>query len=122
MKLGDSQVTIKMEPPSASLKNSGCHRRRSLTFESPHRLNFKMMLSATNRYVPFRAPEESVDWETMITRMDVMTRCTLRTPSSNDSSAPPGRRRDWLSPYVPPAAPTGMVTQAKITRGNLATI
>lgn len=128
VKLGDSQVTIKMEPATGSEleeQRPATDAFAQLTFESPRdRLNFKMMCSYCHQIgtVPFRSPEEPVDWETMITRMDGfggLYKHTQDTIVERLISTYKDDAVDSWSPYVPPAAPTGMVTQAKITSWEL---
>ena len=128
VKLGDSQVTIKMEPATSSEleeQRPATDAFAQLTFESPRdRLNFKMMCSYCHQIgtVPFRSPEEPVDWETMITRMDGfggLYKHTQDTIVERLISTYKDDAVDSWSPYVPPAAPTGMVTQAKITSWEL---
>ena len=92
-----------------------------LKFDSPRdRLNFKMMCSYCHQIgtAGFRSPEQPVDWETMIKRMDGFGGLYPHTKNTivqriidtyKDDAV-----HDWPE-YVPPPAPTGMVTKAKIT-------
>lgn len=86
--------------------------------------NFKMMCTYCHQVgtAGFRAPEEPVDWETMITRMDGFgglfkhTQDTLvkRLVETYTEDAVAG----WPE-FVPPPAPTGEATMAKITEWDM---
>ena len=122
--LGDSNIAVAMEPARGrelEEQRPASDAFDQLKFESPRdRLNFKMMCSYCHQIgTPgFRTPEKPVDWETMITRMDGFgglyphTKETIveRIIETYKGDAV----EDWPA-YVPPPAPTGMVTQAKIT-------
>ena len=86
--------------------------------------NFKMACGYCHQIgtIGFRSPEEPVDWETMITRMDgfgglykhtqetIVDR--LVTTYTDDAMS------DWPE-FVPPPAPTGAATRAKITEWDM---
>jgi streptogramin lyase/cytochrome c5 len=86
--------------------------------------NFKMMCTYCHQTgtVGFRSPEEPVDWETMITRMDGFGGLYEHTQDnlvkrliatySDEGVA------EWPA-YVPPPAPTGAATQIKITEWDM---
>lgn len=86
--------------------------------------NFKMSCGYCHQIgtVGFRSPEEPVDWETMITRMDGFgglykhTQETIvnRIVSTYTDEA----MKEWPA-YVPPAAPTGAATKATITEWDI---
>ena len=86
--------------------------------------NFKMMCSYCHQIgtIGFRSPEMPVDWETMITRMDgfaglfkhtqeTLVKRLLETYSDEAVAK-------WPE-FVPPPAPTGAATQAKITEWDM---
>ena len=124
VKLGKESIAITMEP--ATGKELEAQRPASsafaqLKFESPRdRLNFKMMCAYCHQIgTPgFRTPEKPVDWETMIKRMDGFGGLYAHTKETiipriidtyKDNAV------DSWPKYVPPPAPTGMVTKAKLT-------
>ncbi len=86
--------------------------------------NFKMSCGYCHQIgsIGFRSPEEPVDWETMITRMDGFgglykhTQETIvqRLLDAYSEEA----MEDWPE-FKAPAAPTGKATQAKITEWDL---
>lgn len=128
VEIGDDQIAITMEPATGKEleeQRPAADAFAQLTFESPRdRLNFKMMCSYCHQIgtVPFRSPEEPVDWETMITRMDGfggLYKHTQNTIVKRLINTYKDDAVDSWSPYVPPAAPAGMVTQAKITSWEL---
>lgn len=92
-----------------------------LAFENPRdKLNFKMMCSYCHQVgtVGFRTPEEPVDWETMLLRMDGFgglyphTQKTI-IPRLMDTYKGDAVER-WPA-FVPPPAPTGLAAAATIT-------
>ncbi|MDA7935036.1 hypothetical protein N9B65_08350, partial [Akkermansiaceae bacterium] len=92
-----------------------------LSFDSPRdRLNFKMMCAYCHQIgtVGFRTPERPVDWETMIRRMDGFGGLYPHTKETITQRIIDTYKDDavksWPA-YVPPPAPSGMVTKAKIT-------
>ena len=128
VKLGKEAIEITMEP--ASGKELEAQRPASsafaqLKFESPRdRLNFKMMCAYCHQIgTPgFRTPEEPVDWQTMITRMDGFGGLyphTKKTIVQRIIDTYKDDAVDSWPKYVPPSAPTGMVTKAKITAWEL---
>ena len=86
--------------------------------------NFKMMCTYCHQVgtIGFRSPEEPVDWETMITRMDGFgglykhTQETLvkRLVETYTDEAV----ANWPA-FVPPPAPTGAATRVKITEWDM---
>ena len=96
-----------------------------LSFDHPRdRLNFKMMCAYCHQIgtLGFRTPEEPVDWETMIRRMDGFgglyphTQDTIidRLMATYKDNAV----QNW-PPFVPPPAPTGLAAAATITMWEL---
>ncbi len=92
-----------------------------LAFDDPRdKLNFKMMCAYCHQVgtVGFRTPEEPVDWETMLRRMDGFgglyphTQATIigRLMATYKDNAV----EKWLT-FVPPPAPTGLAAAATIT-------
>ncbi len=84
------------------------------------KLNFKMMCSYCHQVgtIPFRTPEQPVDWETMLRRMDGFgglyrhTQETIiprRVKTYNDDAV-----LKWPK-FVPPPTPSGLAVKAKIT-------
>jgi streptogramin lyase/plastocyanin len=126
--LGDETIQITMAAATGEeleAQRPAADAFAQLKFDSPRdRLNFKMMCSYCHQIgTPgFRSPEEPVDWETMITRMDGFgglyphTKDTIvqRIIDTYKGDA----IEDW-PPFEPPPAPTGMVAQAKITAWEL---
>lgn len=92
-----------------------------LEFDHPRdKLNFKMMCSYCHQVgtLGFRTPEQPVDWQTMIRRMDGFgglyphTQATIidRLMATYKDDAV----KNWPT-YVPPPAPTGLAAAATIT-------
>lgn len=122
--LGKDSVVIKMSPATGEdleAQRPASDAFGQLSFDSPRdRLNFKMMCAYCHQIgtVGFRTPERPVDWETMIRRMDGFgglyphTKETIiqRIINTYKDDAV----KSWPA-YVPPPAPSGMVTKAKIT-------
>ncbi|MCP4743487.1 MAG: hypothetical protein GY871_14875, partial [Actinomycetales bacterium] len=84
------------------------------------RLNFKMNCAYCHQIgTPgFRTPEKPVDWETMIRRMDGFGGLYPHTKNTIVQRIIDTYKDDAVDSwpeYVPPPAPTGMVTKAKIT-------
>jgi streptogramin lyase/mono/diheme cytochrome c family protein len=126
--LGDEAVAITMKPANDAeleAQRPATSAFAQLKFDSPRdRLNFKMMCAYCHQIgtPAFRAPEEPVDWETMITRMDGFGGLYPHTKKTIVKRIIDTYKDDaverWLK-YVPPPAPTGMVTKAKITAWEL---
>ena len=122
--LGKDSIVIKMSPATGKeleAQRPASNAFAQLKFESPRdRLNFKMMCAYCHQIgTPgFRTPEEPVDWETMIKRMDGFGGLY---PHTKDTIIPriidtyKDNAVDSWPKYVPPPAPTGMVAKAKIT-------
>ena len=124
VKLGNEAIAITVEP--AAGKELEAQRPASsafaqLKFESPRdRLNFKMSCAYCHQIgTPgFRTPEIPVDWETMIRRMDGFGGLYPHTKETIIPRIIDTYKDDAVDSwpeYVPPPAPTGMVTKAKIT-------
>ena len=86
--------------------------------------NFKMMCTYCHQVgtIGFRSPEEPVDWETMITRMDGFGGLYKHTQETlvkrlietyTDEAV-----ANWPA-FVPPPAPTGAATRVKITEWDM---
>lgn len=86
--------------------------------------NYKMMCSychQTGTY-GFRTPEEPVDWDTMIVRMDGfggLYKHTQETLVKRLIETYSDQAVEQWPPFVPPAAPTGAATQVKITEWDM---
>ena len=128
VKLGASDLAISLKPAVGEKledQRPATSAFAQLKFDSPRdKLNFKMMCTYCHQIgtAPFRSPEKPVDWETMITRMDgfgglyphVRETIVERIIDTYKDDAV-----DSWPEYVPPAAPTGLATQAKITSWEL---
>ena len=84
------------------------------------KLNFKMYCTYCHQVgtVGFRTPEEPVDWETMIRRMNgfgALYPHTKRTIVKRIMDTYTGEAVDKWPKYAPPSPPTGAATKAKIT-------
>jgi len=84
------------------------------------KLNFKMYCTYCHQVgtVGFRTPEEPVDWETMIRRMNgfgALYPHTKRTIVKRIMDTYTGKAVDKWPKYAPPSPPTGAATKAKIT-------
>ena len=84
------------------------------------KLNFKMMCSYCHQIgtIGFRSPEKPVDWETMIRRMDGfggLYHHTQKNIIGRIIDTYKGDAVDDWPQFVPPPAPTGIATKAKIT-------
>ena len=84
------------------------------------KLNFKMYCTYCHQVgtVGFRTPEEPVDWETMIRRMNgfgALYPHTKRTIVKRIMDTYTGDAVDKWPKYAPPSPPTGAATKAKIT-------
>ncbi len=92
-----------------------------LKFDSTRdKLNFKMFCSYCHQIgtVPFRTPEQPVDWETMIRRMDGfggLYRHSQKTIIKRIIDTYKDDAVDSWPKFVPPPAPTGAAAKAKIT-------
>ena len=88
------------------------------------KLNFKMMCSYCHQIgtVPFRTPEQPVDWETMIRRMDGFGGLYKQTQKTVIKRIIDTYKDDaverWPT-FQPPPAPTGSAAKAKITAWEL---
>ncbi len=124
VKLGRDDISIAMQPATGEAleeQRPATSAFSQLQFDSPRdRLNFKMMCTYCHQIgTPgFRSPEKPVDWETMITRMDGFGGLYPHTKDTIVQRIIETYKGDAVTrwpAYVPPPAPTGMVTQAKIT-------
>lgn len=121
---GKDSVVIKMSPATGEdleAQRPASDAFGQLSFDSPRdRLNFKMMCAYCHQIgtVGFRTPERPVDWETMIRRMDGFGGLYPHTKETIIQRIIDTYKDDavksWPA-YVPPPAPSGMVTKAKIT-------
>jgi len=126
--LGGDAIAITMEPATGKeleAQRPATDAFGQLKFDSPRdRLNFKMMCSYCHQIgtAGFRTPEEPVDWETMIRRMDGFGGLYPHTKETIVQRIIDTYKDDavdkWPT-FVPPPAPTGMVTKAKITAWEL---
>ncbi|MEM1071128.1 MAG: c-type cytochrome [Planctomycetota bacterium] len=96
-----------------------------LGFDHPRdKMNFKMMCSYCHQIgtLGFRTPEEPVDWETMIRRMDGFGGLYRHTQDTIVERVMETYKDDavknWPT-FVPPPPPTGLATQATITLWEL---
>ena len=122
--LGKDSIVIKMSPATGEdleEQRPASDAFGQLSFDSPRdRLNFKMMCAYCHQIgtVGFRTPERPVDWETMIRRMDGFGGLYPHTKETITQRIIDTYKDDavksWPA-YVPPPAPSGMVTKAKIT-------
>ena len=122
--LGNDAVAIAMEPATGEeleAQRPASSAFAQLKFDSPRdRLNFKMNCSYCHQIgtAGFRTPEIPVDWETMITRMDGFGGLYPHTKETIVQRIIDTYKDDAVDnwpEYVPPTAPSGMVTKAKIT-------
>lgn len=122
--LGGGEIEITMEPAvgkELEAQRPASNAFGQLKFDSPRdRLNFKMMCSYCHQIgtLGFRTPEKPVDWETMIRRMDGFGGLYPHTKQTIVQRIIDTYKDDAVDrwpPFVPPPAPTGMVTKAKIT-------
>ncbi len=96
-----------------------------LKFEDPKdRRNFKMMCSYCHQIgtIGFRTPEKPVDWETMIRRMDGFGGLYKHTQETIVERLVNTYKDDAVSQwpaFVPPPAPTGKATRARITEWDM---
>jgi len=125
---GATGIALKMEPAEGEdleMQRTADSAFDQLKWDSEKdRQNFKMMCTYCHQVgtIGFRTPEEPVDWETMITRMDGFGGLYKHTQEtlvgrlvetySDEGVA------EWPA-FVPPPAPTGEATQAKITEWDM---
>lgn len=128
VKAGTSGITLAMEAATGEaleLQRTGNSLFGMMKWEDEKdKQNFKMACAYCHQIgtIGFRSPEEPVDWETMITRMDGFgglykhTQETIvnRIVSTYTDEA----MKDWPT-FVPPAAPTGAATRVRITEWDL---
>jgi streptogramin lyase/outer membrane protein assembly factor BamB/plastocyanin len=122
--LGSDDIAIRMGMASGS----ELERQRpadsafaQLPFDSVRdKLNFKMMCSYCHQIgnEGFRSPEEPVDWETMIRRMDGFGGLYSHTQKTIIKRIIDTYKDDAVKnwpPYKPPLPPSGMAARARIT-------
>jgi len=96
-----------------------------LAFDNPRdKMNFKMMCSYCHQIgtLGFRTPEQPVDWQTMLRRMDGFGGLyphTKRTIIERLMNTYKDDAVDKWPTFEPPPAPTGMATAATITMWEL---
>ena len=121
---GAESVIIKMTPASGwklEKQRPADSAFGMLKFDnSKDKLNFKMFCTYCHQVgtVPFRTPEQPVDWETMIRRMDGfggLYRHSQKTIIKRLIDTYKDDAVDSWPKFVPPPAPTGAATKAKIT-------
>jgi streptogramin lyase len=128
VKAGAKGLTVKMEPATGEALNA--QRTADNLFglmkwdNEEDKANFKMSCGYCHQIgtAGFRSPEEPVDWETMITRMDGFgglykhTQDTIvqRLIDTYTDEA----MKEWPA-FVPPAAPKGDETKVKITEWDI---
>lgn len=128
VKAGTSDVKVAMKPATGDELN----KQRTadnlfglMKWDDPKdKENFKMSCGYCHQIgtIGFRSPEEPVDWETMITRMDGFgglyqhTQQTIvnRIVNTYTDEA----MKEWPA-FVPPAAPHGAATKATITEWDI---
>ncbi len=128
VKAGASDVKVAMKPATGDDLN----KQRTadnlfglMKWDKPEdKENFKMSCGYCHQIgtIGFRSPEEPVDWETMITRMDGFgglyqhTQQTIvkRIVDTYTDEA----MKEWPA-FVPPAAPHGAATKATITEWDI---
>ena len=86
--------------------------------------NFKMMCMYCHQAgtIGFRTPEKPVDWETMIRRMDGFGGLYKHTQDTIVQRLVDTYANDAVTKwpdFVPPSAPTGLATKAKITEWDM---
>lgn len=128
VKAGASGVALSMKPATGDALNA--QRTADNLFglmkweNQDEKENFKMSCGYCHQIgtAGFRSPEEPVDWETMITRMDGFgglykhTQETIVNRIVNTYS--PAAMKEWPA-FVPPPAPKGAATKATITEWDI---
>ena len=121
---GSPSLTIAMTPASGwklEKQRTADSAFAMLKFDaSRDKLNFKMFCSYCHQIgtVPFRTPEQPVDWETMIRRMDGfggLYRHSQKTIIKRIIDTYKDDAVDSWPKFVPPPAPQGSAARAKIT-------
>ena len=128
VKVGTSDLSLAMSPATGEdleMQRTGDSAFSMLKWDDPKdKENFKMMCTYCHQTgtAGFRTPEEPVDWDTMVTRMDgfgglykhtqeTLVQRLIETYSEESVGSWPA--------FEPPAAPTGAATQAKITEWDM---
>jgi len=128
VKAGAKGLTLKMEAAKGEALEA--QRTADNLFgmmkweDEADKANFKMSCGYCHQIgtIGFRSPEEPVDWETMITRMDGFgglykhTQDTIVNRIVNTYTA--DAMKEWPA-FVPPPAPHGKETKAKITEWDV---
>lgn len=128
VKAGTSGISLAMKPATGddlNLQRTGDNLFGLMKWENEKdKENFKMSCGYCHQIgtVGFRSPEEPVDWETMITRMDGFgglyqhTQQTIvdRIVNTYTDEA----MKEWPE-FVPPPAPSGKAIQATITEWDI---
>lgn len=123
-----SSVTLSMEPAEGfelDLQRRGDELFSMVKWDNEKdKRNFKMYCGYCHQVgtLGFRSPEEPVDWETMVTRMDGfggLYKHTQETLVARLLEAYSEEGQEQWPAYEAPAAPTGRSTQAKITEWDL---
>jgi streptogramin lyase len=128
VKAGASGLSLAMKPATGDALNA--QRTADNLFglmkfdNDDDKANFKMSCGYCHQIgtAGFRSPEEPVDWETMITRMDGFgglykhTQETIVNRIVNTYS--PAAMKEWPA-FVPPPAPKGAATKATITEWDI---
>ena len=121
---GSRNVTIAMTPATGwklEKQRPSDSAFAMLKFDNARdKLNFKMFCSYCHQIgtVPFRTPEKPVDWETMIRRMDGfggLYRHSQKTIIKRIIDTYKDDAVDSWPKFVPPPAPQGSASRAKIT-------
>lgn len=123
---GTSDLKLTLQPAAnIDMQRPGDNLLGLIEFDAPEdKRNFKMMCGYCHQIgtIGFRSPEEPVDWETMITRMDGFgglyqhTQETIvqRILDAYDDPA----IANWPE-WTPPEPPSGRTLQARITEWDL---
>ena len=121
---GDNEMSIKMQPAAGEdLENQRPANSAfsMLKFDNMRdKLNFKMMCSYCHQVGTrgFRTPEQPVDWETMLTRMDGFGGLYPHTKKTIIPRLIETYKDDAVEKwpeFVPPPPPAGTAAKAKIT-------
>lgn len=123
---GTDGIKLKMQPAmNANEQRIGRDLMKLMKWEDPmDKRNFKMMCAYCHQIgtIGFRSPEEPVDWETMVTRMDGfggLYKHTQETIVDRLLTAySPEAEENWPK-YEAPPAPTGRATKAVITEWDM---
>ena len=120
--VGAADVAFKMDPAKdLSAQRPANDLFSFVKFEDPKdRANFKMMCTYCHQVgtIGFRTPEEPVDWQTMVSRMDGFGGLYKHTQATIVdrllAAYSPEAQKSWPE-YVPPPAPSGKALEAVVT-------